>query len=192
MTGCWFTRRCHHPQWSHNTIVEWRIKKVLSLFLHGSWLPNSPRWWLWYWVTRHIVAWLRGYSVWSRGYIKSYGHQTQQGSDLLHGMTTQKIGSPLVKSPFHLWYFFYHKIVPLIIHRDTTRLVLLVRKQELPILTFGTKNSSMNKAKFLGDSACKIWSSNFINAVSQKLYWVHSWIICPISKSLCYLTWNSW
>ena len=39
-------RRGYHPQWSYDTKTTWRIKKPLSLFLHGSWLLNSARWWL--------------------------------------------------------------------------------------------------------------------------------------------------
>ena len=169
-----------------------KLAKVMAMVLGHQAYSRVIVWFYYLTTWLYVVSWQIKKRYIYHQFRKSYGHQTQQGSDLWHGMTTQKIASPLVKSPFHLWYFFYHKIVPLIIHRATTRLVLLVRKQELPILSFGTKNSSMNKKKILGDSVCKISSSNFINAVFQKLYWVHSWIFCSISKSLCYLTWNSW
>ena len=148
-----------------------KLAKVMAMVL-GHQAHSRVIVWFYCLITwLHVVLWQIKKRYIYHQFHKSYGHQTQQGSDLWHEMTTQKILSPLVKSPFYLWYFFYHKIVPLILHRATTRLVLLVRKQELPILTFGRKNSSMNKAKFLGDSVCKIWSSNFINAVSQKRYW---------------------
>ena len=42
----WFMKRGHHPQWSHDIIVLSQIKKVISLFFHDLWLPNSTRWWL--------------------------------------------------------------------------------------------------------------------------------------------------
>ena len=51
-------------------------------------------------------------------------------------LTTQKISSHLVKRSFHSRVFFHIRIVPLILHRVTIRLILLVKEKELPILIF--------------------------------------------------------
>ena len=42
----------------------------------------------------------------------------------------------LVKRSFHSPIFSHLRILPLILHRATTRLLLLVREKELPISTF--------------------------------------------------------
>ena len=52
-----------------------------------------------------------------------------------HGTSTQRITSLVVKSYYHSW-FFPLRIVPLILHRATQRLLLLVREKERSILTF--------------------------------------------------------
>ena len=91
--------RGHHPQWSHDTIVAWRIKVVISLFLHGSCLQNSTRWYsLLYWATiskshDSLITWVYVVS-WQikKLYLqfhKSYGHQAWQGRGLWHGANTQ-------------------------------------------------------------------------------------------------------
>ena len=61
----WLMRRGHHPPWSHDTIVTWRVKKVISLFSHGSWLPNSTRWWLMV-LGHHAQSRM---NLWSRDYM---------------------------------------------------------------------------------------------------------------------------
>ena len=65
----------------------------------------------------------------------SYGHQTLHGVSFLDGTNIQQITFLLAKSYFQLWIFLRLRIVPLILHRATVRLLLLVREKELPILT---------------------------------------------------------
>ena len=67
---------------------------------------------------------------------KFYGHQTWHGSGLQHG-TWSHIGNQysnnhitLSKKFFPFLIFFYLRIVPLILHRATIRLLLLVRESK--------------------------------------------------------------
>ena len=58
----WLMGRGRHSQCSHDTIITWQMKNVSSLFLQGSLLPNSTRWWLVileHHAQIHTILWLR-------------------------------------------------------------------------------------------------------------------------------------
>ena len=88
-------------------MVNWQNYRVTSNEVsHGSWLPNSTRWWLMvlgYHALSRLILWSCDYmqspDKWKTLFVqfcKSYGHQTWQSSGLWHGTKTQKIKSLLV------------------------------------------------------------------------------------------------
>ena len=78
-------------------------------------------------------------------------------SGLLQGTNTQQITSVLVKSQFYSWVFIHVRIILLILHRATVRLLWLVREKEPQILTF------LNLYVTLNGIQGRIWLLNFVS-----------------------------
>ena len=91
----------------------------------------------------YVVSWQN--KKWTRNLWTPNGHQTWRGSGLLHGTNTQNVTSLLVKSSFHSGTFSYLRIVPLILHRATTRLLLWLWEKELSILKFLNLHVTLNE-----------------------------------------------
>ena len=68
-----------------------------------------------------------------------------------------RLGSLLVKSYFHSWFFFHLRIALLILHRAPIILFLLVREKEPPILIF------LNIYLTLNGVHGSIWELNFVS-----------------------------
>ena len=78
-------------------------------------------------------------------------------SGLLQGTNTQQITSLLVKSQFYSWVFIHVRIILLILHRATVRLLWLVREKEPQTLTF------LNLYVTLNGIQGSIWLLNFVS-----------------------------
>ena len=119
-----------HPLWLYDTVV-------ISLFLHGSWLPNSKGDGFRYRVTTHKVPWFFDHLIICRVMVNKKRCISNSKSPMdteLDRVVTYDMGPPLKKSHqlsqklFPFIVFFYLSNAPLIIHRATIRLLLLIRK----------------------------------------------------------------
>ena len=130
------------PTMVHDTIVAWHIKNVIFLFLKGPWHVTRDTA---HDQTRQVTRFFDHVIVCSlmTNKICYISNSTNAMDTKLDKLVAYDIGKTLKKSHrsyqkvFTIYVIFIHlRIAPLILHRATIRLLLLIREKEPPILTF--------------------------------------------------------